>query len=161
MKTYELRRTQRLPMPPDQVFEFFSDARNLEAITPAFLKFHIETPSPIDMRPGALIDYRLRLFGVPINWRTEIESFDPPHAFVDRQLRGPYALWHHTHRFTPIVDDHGEAVATEMTDLVEYAIPLGPLGRIAHALFVRRTLEKIFDYRRDQIGKLLAPAQAT
>ena len=157
---YLLRRTQRLPLSPERVFEFFADAGNLEAITPPFLNFHIVTPTPIVMRPGALIEYRLRLFGVPFGWRTEIESYDPPRSFVDQQLRGPYALWHHTHTFTPIAAASGSTAAnglieTEMTDVVRYRLPLGPLGGLAHALFVRRTLATIFDYRRDKIAELL------
>jgi ligand-binding SRPBCC domain-containing protein len=157
---YILRRTQRLPLPPERVFEFFADAGNLEVITPPFLNFQIVTPTPIAMRPGALIEYRLRLFGVPFGWRTEIESYDPPRSFVDQQLRGPYALWHHTHTFAPIAPPTGSAAAngsieTEMTDIVRYRLPLGPLGRIAHVLFVRRTLATIFDYRRDRIAELI------
>lgn len=157
---YVLRRSQRLPLSPERVFEFFADAGNLEAITPPFLNFHIVTPTPIVMRPGALIEYRLRLFGVPFGWRTEIESYDPPRSFVDQQLRGPYALWHHTHTFAPITPATGSAAAnglveTKMTDVVRYRLPLGPLGRLAHALFVRRTLARIFDYRRDKIAELL------
>jgi ligand-binding SRPBCC domain-containing protein len=157
---YILRRTQRLPLPPERVFEFFADAGNLEAITPPFLNFHIVTPTPIVMRPGALIEYRLRLFGVPFGWRTEIESYDPPRSFVDQQLRGPYSLWHHTHTFAPIAPATGSAAAngsieTEMTDIVRYRLPLGPIGRVAHALFVRRTLATIFDYRRDRIAEMI------
>lgn len=157
---YVLRRTQRLPLPPERVFEFFADAGNLEAITPPFLNFHIVTPTPIVMQPGALIEYRLRLFGVPFGWRTEIESYDPPRSFVDQQLRGPYSLWHHTHMFAPIAATAGSTAAnglieTEMTDVVRYRLPLGPFGRLAHALFVRRTLATIFDYRRDRIAELI------
>ena len=152
----ELRRVQRLPLPPDRVFDFFADARNLEAITPPFLRFQIVTPTPIALRAGTLIDYRLRLFGLPLGWRTEIESYDPPRGFVDRQLRGPYALWHHTHTFAPLTDDRGVVAATEMTDVVRYAIGRGMLGVAAEKLFVRRTLERIFDYRRDRIVELLA-----
>ena len=157
---YVFRRTQRLPLPPGRVFEFFADAGNLEAITPQFLNFHIVTPTPIVMRPGALIEYRLRLFGVPFGWRTEIESYDPPRSFVDQQLSGPYSLWHHTHTFAPVMTTTGSTAAnglieTEMTDVVRYRLPLGPFGRLAHALFVRRTLATIFDYRRDRIAELI------
>lgn len=154
-REYELRRVQTLPLPPEEVFEFFADARNLEAITPPFLKFRVLTQGPIEMRRGALIEYRLQLFGVPFGWRTEIESYDPPRLFVDRQLRGPYALWHHTHTFTPITDDVGRTVSTEMTDVVRYRIRFGVLGRLARVLFVRRTLDRIFDYRARKIDELL------
>ncbi|MBN8626431.1 MAG: SRPBCC family protein [Planctomycetes bacterium] len=154
-REFELRRVQTLPLPPEEVFEFFADARNLEAITPPFLKFRVLTEGAIEMRPGALIEYRLQLFGVPFGWRTEIESYDPPRSFVDRQLRGPYALWHHTHTFKPITDEAGVAVATEMTDVVRYRIRFGVLGSLARLLFVRRTLDRIFDYRAQKIDEVL------
>lgn len=163
-REYELRRVQRLPTSLEKTFEFFADARNLEAITPPFLRFRITSPLPIEMRAGALIEYRLRLFGVPLGWRTEIESYDPPHRFVDRQIAGPYALWHHTHTFREITGDEG--AQTEMTDVVRYAFRPAILGPLADALFVRRTLDKIFDYRAETIAKLLdaeaaAPTAAT
>ena len=137
-----LTRTQRLPGPPEAVFPFFAEAANLEAITPPWLKFRIVTPTPIEMRPGARIEYRLRLHGVPVSWLTEIEEWEPGVRFVDRQIRGPYTLWHHTHTFT----DDGSG-GTLMEDTVRYALPLGPLGELAHRLFVARDLRRIFDYR--------------
>lgn len=155
-REYVLRRVQRFAIPRERVFAFFADAHNLEAITPPFLNFHVVTPTPIDMRAGTLIDYHLRLFGVPFRWRTEIESFDAPRRFVDRQLCGPYALWHHTHTFETVAASRdGEPEQTEMTDVVRYRLPLGPLGWAAHALFVRRTLRRIFDYRAEKIRELL------
>jgi ligand-binding SRPBCC domain-containing protein len=155
-REYVLRRVQRFALPREQVFAFFADALNLETITPPFLHFHVVTPPPIAMQAGTLIDYRLRLFSVPFHWRTEIESFDAPCGFVDRQLRGPYALWHHTHTFETVAADRlGESPQTEMTDVVRYRLPLGPLGWAAHAWFVRRTLARIFDYRARQIAELL------
>ena len=96
-----LRREQRLPGTPDEVFPFFADARNLEAITPPWLGFRVLTPAPIEMRPGALIEYRLKLRGLPLSWLTRIEEWVPGERFVDAQLAGPYALWHHTHEFAP------------------------------------------------------------
>lgn len=144
-----LTRRQFIPRPVEAVFPFFADAMNLEAITPPFLHFKILTPTPFTIAPGSLIDYRLRLFGVPIYWRTRIETFEPNRRFTDLQLRGPYRRWHHLHEFTPV--DGG----TLMTDCVDYELPFGPLGALAHPLFVRRTLEKIFDFRRDQVGNLL------
>jgi ligand-binding SRPBCC domain-containing protein len=141
-----LERSQFVPRPRGEVFAFFADAHNLEAITPAFLRFRILTPAPIAMRPGALIDYRLSLSGVPFRWWTRIEAFEPEARFVDVQLAGPYRRWHHTHTFE---DAPG---GTLVKDRVEYALPLGPLGDLAHALFVRRRLATIFDHRARAIA---------
>lgn len=152
-REYELRRVQLLPTSLERTFAFFADAGNLEAITPPFLRFRITSPLPIEMRAGALIEYRLRLFGVPFGWRTEIESFNPPRGFVDRQIRGPYALWHHTHTFREAPGTDG--ATTEMTDIVRYALRPALFGPLAHALFVRRTLDRIFDYRAEKILELL------
>lgn len=137
---YQLARTQRVATPRAQVFAFFADAANLEALTPPFLRFHIESPLPIAMRPGAIIEYSLRLYGVPIHWRTRIESFDDGVRFIDTQEKGPYRVWRHQHHFRDI--DGG----TELTDHVDYELPLAPLSRIAHP-FVKRSLTQIFDYR--------------
>jgi ligand-binding SRPBCC domain-containing protein len=148
-----LRREQRLPGPPDAVFPFFADAGNLEAITPAWLGFRIVTPRPIDMRVGALIEYRLRLHGVLVSWLTRIEEWDtdPTHPrFVDAQLSGPYKLWHHTHEFEP--DGAG---GTIMRDTVRYALPFGPLGEVARRLIVSRDLEAIFDFRAERVARAL------
>ena len=138
-----LRREQRLPGPPGAVFPFFADAGNLEAITPGWLAFRIVTPRPIEMHVGALIEYRLRLHGVPVSWLTRIEEWEPGVRFVDAQLRGPYALWHHTHEF----EADGDGDGTIVRDTVRYALPFGVFGGLAHLAFVRRDLEKIFDYR--------------
>jgi ligand-binding SRPBCC domain-containing protein len=132
------------------VFAFFADAYNLETITPPFLRFRILTPRPIPMAPGTLIDYRLRLFGVPFRWRTRIERFEPGRGFVDAQIRGPYRLWHHTHEF------ERTAEGTHMRDRVRYALPLGVLGSVAHALAVRRMLDDIFAFRRRRIEEIFA-----
>lgn len=148
-KTYTLERDQLIPLTREKVFEFFSDAFNLERLTPPFLNFQILTPAPIDIKKDTLIDYRIRLFGIPMRWRTRIERFEPDDAFVDNQIRGPYTLWHHTHTFE--TTDEG----TLMRDIVRYRLPLGPLGAIAHWLFVRRTLEAIFNYRRDALDDAL------
>ncbi len=142
-----LERRQFIPRPRHEVFSFFEDARNLEAITPPFLKFKVTTPGSIEMKPGTLIDYRLSLFGVPFGWKTEIEEYVPDEHFVDRQLEGPYKVWHHTHRFEDV------AGGTRMIDRVEYVVPLGPLGSIAHVLFVKRMVRAIFDYRADVIAR--------
>jgi ligand-binding SRPBCC domain-containing protein len=145
-----LRREQRLPGPPEDVFPFFADAHNLEAITPPWLGFRVVTPQPIDMRRGALIEYRLRLHAVPLRWRTRIAVWDPPRRFVDVQLSGPYLLWHHTHDFIP--DPRG---GTLMRDTVRYALPLGPLGELAGRVLVRRDLAAIFDFRQGAIRAAL------
>ena len=148
MRIHDLERSQRIPAPPAEVFPFFADARNLEAITPPLLRFRVVTPEPIVMRPGTLIQYRLRLHGVPVNWLTTIQEWEPPRRFVDVQLRGPYALWHHTHDLR----DDGRG-GTVMRDVVRYAIGFGPLGELAHRLLVRRDLESIFDFRSRRIAQ--------
>lgn len=151
--TYELERTQLIRRPLEEVFAFFSDAGNLEAITPAFLHFRILTPRPIRMHAGTLIDYQIRLLGIPLQWRTEIETWEPPFRFSDTQIRGPYKLWRHTHEFLEVPQ------GTLMTDRVRYQMPLGWLGRLVHAAWTRRTLEQIFDFRFREIEHRL-PANA-
>ncbi len=126
----------------ETTFAFFADAGNLQQLTPPWLDFQIVTPRPIPMHPGALIDYRIRVHGLPIRWRTEIADWSPPHRFSDHQLRGPYRLWEHTHTFTP------EPGGTLVEDAVRYR-PLG--GRLVHDLFVRRDLERIFTFRQHAI----------
>jgi ligand-binding SRPBCC domain-containing protein len=145
-----LRREQWLPGAPAEVFPLFADAGNLEAITPAWLAFRIVTPRPIEMRPGTLIEYRLRLHGVPVSWLTRIEEWEPGVRFVDAQVAGPYKLWHHTHEFEP--DGTG---GTLMRDTVRYELPLGPLGEAARRLFVARDLAAIFDHRARRVADLL------
>lgn len=132
------------------VFDFFSKAENLEALTPPWLQFRIMTPQPIEMRQGATIAYQLRVRGIPVRWLTEIELWSPPYEFVDVQLKGPYRLWHHTHRFEEC--DGG----TRIVDIVRYALPFGPLGRLVHRLRVARDLAKIFDYREQRVRALLS-----
>src|SRR4051794_13228311 len=146
MAIHVLERENLLPGPPQAVFPFFGDALNLEAITPPWLDFRVVTPGPIAMAPGTLIEYRLKLHGVPIRWRTTIAVWDPPRRFVDVQLSGPYRMWHHTHDFEP-----APGGGTLMRDTVRNALPLGPLGAIAHRLLVRHDLERIFDFRRDAV----------
>lgn len=132
------------------MFPFFADARNLERITPPWLRFRILTPGPIEMRVGALIDYRLRIRGVPVRWRTRIAAWEPPHRFVDEQVRGPYRRWVHEHTFEPT--DGG----TLCRDRVEYAVPGGAL--IAR-LLVRPDVERIFAYRRAVLASLFPPQE--
>jgi ligand-binding SRPBCC domain-containing protein len=141
MKIHTLVRRQAVPVPLDRVYPFFEDAHNLARMTPPEMGFAILTPGPIEMREGALIDYVVRIGPLPMRWTTLITRYDAPRAFVDVQLKGPYSYWHHHHEFTPF--DGG----TEIADTIHYAIPFGPLGTVAHALFVRRQLERIFDYR--------------
>lgn len=143
---HTLHRTQLVRAPLDEVFAFFADAGNLQRITPPFLHFRYLTELPIEMRAGARIRYRISLFGVPMRWLTEIVAYEPPRRFVDRQERGPYAAWVHTHEFESVPE------GTRLIDRVEYQLPFGPLGDLAHALWVRRTLERIFDFRRDHIA---------
>jgi ligand-binding SRPBCC domain-containing protein len=149
MRQHTLMREQRLPGSPDDVFAFFADARNLEAITPPLLRFRVVTPEPILMGRGTLIRYKLRVRGLPIGWLTQIMAWDPPHRFVDEQLEGPYALWHHTHTFEADGDE------TIMRDVVRYAIGFGPLGVLADALVVRRDVARIFDFRAQRVRELL------
>ncbi len=146
---HRLTRTQRLPRPVGEVFAYFADAANLEALTPSFLRFRILTPLPIEMRVGTRIVYVLSLFGVPLRWVTRITDWQPGVRFVDEQDAGPYAVWRHTHEFVADGD------ATVMHDTVEYEEPLGVLGQVAHHLFVTRALDRIFDYRRDAIVRQL------
>jgi ligand-binding SRPBCC domain-containing protein len=145
---YVLERSLTIDRPVDEVFAFFAEARNLEAITPPWLGFRVLTGS-VTMQPGALIDYRLRLHGLPLWWRTRIAVWEPPRRFVDVQVRGPYSLWEHTHSFEPF----GGGV--EIRDRVRYALPLGALGRLANALVVRRDLDRIFDFRAAAVTGLL------
>jgi len=145
MRTFTFESTQELPAPLEAVFRFFADATNLETITPPWLRFRVTTPQPIEMGEGTLIDYRLRIRGVPVRWQSEITDWDPPHRFVDRQLRGPYRRWVHTHVFEPTAD------GTLVRDAVEYAVPGGGL---VNRLLVRPDVERIFAYRRETLAGL-------
>ena len=148
---YELERYQTVARSPDEVFAFFSDAHNLETITPVWLRFRIvEAPERLDR--GSFLRYRLHLFGVPVSWRTGIAAWHPPRGFTDVQRSGPYRLWEHTHRFSPVRG------GTEIYDHVRYRIPAGPLGSLARRLFVARWLDEIFDYRAERIAAILGPS---
>jgi hypothetical protein len=149
-RLHRLERTQRVALPLSEVFAFFSDASNREALTPPFLRFRILTPMPVAMGTGAQIDYALSLLGIPIRWRTRITEWEPGVRFVDEQEKGPYAVWRHTHAF----ESEGPS-STLVRDTVEYAVSLGPLGALARVLFVERALGRIFDFRRDAIRRVL------
>jgi ligand-binding SRPBCC domain-containing protein len=144
MKEFSLHAEIWLPRPRDEVFPFFAEARNLEELTPPWLKFEVLTPE-VSMKPGTLIDYRIKIHGIPIRWRTEITEWDPPYRFVDVQLRGPYSLWHHTHTFEE--KDGG----TLCTDDVRYR-PIG--GALMNWLFVRGDVERIFNYRQQKLREI-------
>jgi ligand-binding SRPBCC domain-containing protein len=148
MAVHVLRRRQELAHPLEQVFEFFAAAHNLERITPPWLRFEVRTPEPVRMEPGALIDYRLHYRGVPLGWTSQIEVWEPGRQFVDRQLRGPYRLWHHRHTFVEA------GAGTVIEDEVHYAAPFGVLGELAQPLFVERDLERIFDYRHAAVRRI-------
>jgi hypothetical protein len=153
VREYVLEREQFLAAPLERVFAFFADARNLGEITPTWLGFRIRTPLPIETRAGAIIEYTLRLGGVPLFWRTRIAEWKPAERFVDEQERGPYARWVHEHEFRAL----GDGVL--MRDRVRYALPFGPLGRAVHALAVRALLARIFDHRFDAVRARLGGAE--
>ena len=152
---HRLERTQLIERTLPEVFAFFADASNLELITPHFLRFRTVTRAPIAMRVGTRIDYEISLLGVPMHWRSHISTWEPNVRFVDEQERGPYALWHHTHDF------EAQGDATLVRDTVLYSEPFGPLGSIAHVLFVERTLNRIFDFRREATARALKGPSAS
>lgn len=149
MRVHDLHCEQLVPRPVDETFAFFSEASNLERITPPWLHFEIATRGSITMATGTRIDYRLRLHGLPLRWSARIEDWRPGREFVDRQIRGPYRLWHHRHLFARHPD------GTIVTDHVRYALPAGPLGEVAHALVVRRDLDRIFAFRAAAVRQLV------
>lgn len=147
-KCFILRSSVLLQHSRETLFEFFSDAFQLEQLTPPWLNFRIRTPAPIQICEGCLIDYSIRLHGIPIRWRTEISSWDPPYSFTDRQLKGPYLLWEHLHTFETVSE------GTLASDEVRYRL-FG--GRLVNHLFVQRDLEKIFTYRRQRMQEIFPP----
>jgi ligand-binding SRPBCC domain-containing protein len=144
-----LRTRMHVEMPVEAVFAFFAAAENLERITPPELNFRIVTPTPVQIREGALIDYRLSLFGVPFGWRTEITTWRPPYEFVDTQLKGPYAQWVHRHSF------RADGGGTVIDDEVRWRLPVPVAGEVAYPL-VKLHLRRIFRHREQQIRALLA-----
>ncbi|WLT30476.1 SRPBCC family protein [Geothrix sp. PMB-07] len=139
---------QDLPVPRAEVFAFFADPANLEALTPPWLRFEVLTPKPLPRGEGALFDYRIRVRGLPIRWRTLIETYIPGERFVDRQISGPYALWHHTHSFEDLPDG-----GTRMTDRVRYRLGWGVIGSLLTALWVRKDVARIFAYRKQVLAE--------
>ncbi len=153
---FHLRCSFWAPRPLAEVFEFFADAGNLQELTPQFLNFHVVTPTPIAMHVGTTIDYRLRMHGFPMKWRSLISAWEPPFRFVDEQVQGPYSFWHHEHTFEE--RDGG----TLIHDAVDYGVPGGWL---IHALFVKRDLTSIFHYRTQMMqqrfgGHVIAPSNS-
>jgi ligand-binding SRPBCC domain-containing protein len=146
---HRLERSTLIPKPKREIFAFFADAHNLERITPAFLRFRILTPDPIVICAGTVIDYQIRLHGVPIHWRTLIQEFSPGSTFTDVQVEGPYRYWHHRHEFEDVPG------GTRMRDQVDYELGFGVLGELAWRLFVRSHLERIFDHRNRSIAAFL------
>ena len=149
MKLYTLKREQKISKNIDDVFEFFSKPENLSIITPSKMKFKILTPSPIEMKEGALIDYTVNIFRFPIRWRTLITHYKPTNMFVDQQLKGPYSMWHHTHLFERLNDEE-----TLIKDIVIYAVPFGIIGKLVHSLYIKSDLNAIFDFRSRKIREI-------
>jgi ligand-binding SRPBCC domain-containing protein len=150
---HTLRARMTLPLPVQQVFDFFAAAENLQMITPPELGFRIVTTGRVQIEQGALIDYQLGLFGIPFRWQTEITCWRPPHEFVDTQLRGPYAQWIHRHTFRQRDGD------TIIEDEVRYRLPVPLLGELAVPL-VKLQLKRIFRYRQARIRELLLAGAA-
>ncbi len=148
MRTWLLELEQWLPLSPDRVFRFYADAFKLEEITPPLLQFKVLTVPPIDMKEGTVIDYRLKLRGIPLRWQSQITAWEPPYRFVDEQRKGPYRLWRHEHTF---IDVEGGTLAI---DRVEYAVHGGVLVK---KLLVEPDLKKIFDYRKRRLQEMLVP----
>jgi len=146
-----IRRETIVPRSLEETFAFFSDARNLDTLTPPWVGFRILTPVPIEMRPGTLIDYRIRIHGIPIRWLTEITEWEAPHRFVDVQLKGPYQWWHHEHRFESCKE------GTRIIDEVEFR---APLYWLTHSLIVERDVGRIFDYRAQALKRAFRGAEA-
>ena len=149
-KTYTLSFAQHVPRPLAEVFDFFSRAENLEVLTPPWLNFKILGVKPQPVQQGTLINYSLRVHGIPLHWTSEIVEWEPPHRFVDLQLRGPYRLWRHEHRFE--AKDGG----TLISDTVNLALPLGVLGQIAYKIKVKTDVQEIFNFRENKIRSLFS-----
>jgi len=151
MAEHILTRKLTLDLPREQIFEFFADAGNLERITPPQLNFHISTPHPIKIEKGTLIDYKLKLRGFSLTWRTQITEWNPPVSFTDAALKSPYKQWIHRHVFTEL-----EKNKTLIEDEVKYRLPFAPFGDLAH-FFVQKELNSIFDFRQKKVLEMLQP----
>ncbi|OAI54036.1 hypothetical protein AYO44_03905 [Planctomycetaceae bacterium SCGC AG-212-F19] len=151
MRLRDYQTEQFIPQPLPDVFAFFSNAQHLSDLTPPWLHFHILTPTPILMQAGTLIDYRLRLFGMPVRWRSAITVWEPLDRFVDVQLRGPYRQWVHEHLFTEF------SGGTLVRDRIVYAVLGGPLEPLVHHWLVAKRLREIFAYRRERLAQRLTP----
>ncbi|MDH4038251.1 MAG: SRPBCC family protein [Candidatus Krumholzibacteria bacterium] len=147
---HTLIREQLIERPVEEVFAFYADARNLERITPPWLSFRILTDAPVEMRPGARIDYRIRVHGVPMVWTSEIREWEPPRRFVDVQIRGPYRVWEHTHEFDAV------AGGTLVRDVVNYEVPAGWLGEVVRRMVVARDVAAIFAHRREALAEIFS-----
>jgi ligand-binding SRPBCC domain-containing protein len=147
--TYALERRQVVPAPLADVFAFFTDPLNLETLTPPWLGFRILDASDRAVRLGTRIRYRLRVRGIPLRWESRITEYVERRMFADEQVAGPYRRWYHRHEFREVPG------GVEIRDAVEYRLPLGPLGRLAHALYLKRDLERIFAYRQSRIAEIL------
>lgn len=156
-KVWKIIAKQTLPRPIGEIFPFFSDAFNLEKLTPHFLGFKVLTPKPIEMRTGQIINYTLKIHHIPIRWKTTILDWNPPHSFVDNQDQGPYTLWHHTHAFTPT----NEGRSTLCTDTVLYKPKGWILAPIINKFFVQRDVKNIFEYRFKQLQEIFPANPAT
>ena len=146
---YQLKRIQKLPISVAEAWDFFSSPKNLATITPDELGFQIKSELPEKMYPGMFIQYTVKpLLGIPMTWVTEITQVNEPHFFIDEQRVGPYAIWHHQHFFKEI------SGGVEMTDIVDYQLPLAPFGNFMHPLIIKGKLKQIFDYRNDKMVEL-------
>ena len=150
---YTFERATLIKAPVDEVFEFFEDPRNLSKITPKGMIFDITDIDELPVRSGFRIEYSIRVMGIPVKWVTQIPIYEPPDRFVDSQEKGPYKSWLHEHTF----EDRGGQ--TLMTDRVQYELPFGILGKVAHSLLVSRQLRDIFDYRGRKIRKIFGERQ--
>jgi len=151
-KDFTVYAEQWLPWSPEELFPFYGDAYNLEVLTPDFLQFKVQTPRPIEMKPGAIIDYRLKVHGIPLKWRTRIDQWEPASHFVDEQIKGPYVKWYHQHRF------EAHAGGTRVIDQVNFR-PRG--GPIIYHLFVKRDVENIFHFRQQKLFTMFGDPNGT
>ena len=153
MRRHLLERTQLLPLEITTVFSFFQDPHNLALITPPWLNFRVKRLSDASVEQGTRIEYVIKWFGLPMNWESLIDRYEPDVCFADRMLKGPYRSWYHLHSFEPV------SGGVEMNDRVEYEMPLGLFGDVAHFMMVKRQLRAIFDYRASKIPALLVRKQ--